>query len=146
MESLLSFEIDIDLIPTCIAIYKKDGDDFIFVDFNKNAEKIEAISKKDILGCKLTDIYPNIKKFGLFDVLLRVEQSGKSETFDTIFYRDNGISGYRKNEVIKLPNGNIATFFTDTTDEKNLEILLKEQKKYVSRSNARFKNYINSRL
>ena len=124
----MSFEIDINLVPICIAIYKKDGDDFIFVDFNKAAEKVESILKKDIVGCKLTDIYPNMKKFGLIDVLLKVEKTGINETFDTTFYKDNRISGYRKNEVIKLPNGNIVTYFTDTTDEKNLEILLEEQK------------------
>ncbi len=128
MEFLLSFEIDINLVPICIAIYKKEGDDFIFVDFNKTAEKVESILKKDIVGCKLTDIYPNMKKFGLIDVLLKVEKTGINETFDTTFYKDNRISGYRKNEVIKLPNGNIVTYFTDTTDEKNLEILLEEQK------------------
>ena len=128
MEFILSFEIDIDIIPTCVAIYKKDGDDFIFVDFNKNAEEVESILKKDILGCKLTKIYPSIKKIGLFDVLLRVEKSGKSEIFDTTFYKDNSISRYRRNEVIKLSDGNILTYFTDTTNEKNLKVLLEEQK------------------
>jgi len=35
----LSFLLDIDLIPVCIAVYKKVDDDFVFVDFNKKQNK-----------------------------------------------------------------------------------------------------------
>ncbi len=123
----MSLEIDIDFIPTCVAIYKKEADDFIVIDFNKKSEEVESIFKKEILGCKLTNIFPNVKDNGLFDALLRVEHTGKTETFETKIYKENRISVYRKNEVIKLPNGNILTYFTNITDEKNLNAILIEQ-------------------
>jgi len=136
----LSLEIDIDFIPTCVAIYKKEADDFIVVDFNKKSEEVEFISKKDILGCKLTKVFPAVKDNGLFDAFLRVYHTGKSETFDTKIYKENRIIVYRKNEVIKLPNGNIFTYFTNITDEKNLDDILIEQQnifhKVMKDSNA----------
>ncbi len=124
----MSIMLDIDSIPICVAVYKKVGDDFIFIDFNKNAEKVEKISKKDLIGRRLIEVFPGIKEFGLLDVLLRVEKSGESEVLNTAFYEDSRISGYRKNEIVRLCDGSVAAFYTDTTEEKKLETLLEEQR------------------
>jgi len=120
--------IDIDFIPTCVSIFKKVGDDFVFVDFNKKAEKLDNITKDKLIGQKLTKIYPSVKEFGIFDAFCRVEKTGKSEIFNMPFYKDSRVSGYRKNEIAKLPNGNIITFFTDTQVETELEAFFEDQR------------------
>ncbi len=128
---MTKYNLDLDLIPINIAIYKRVDNDFEFVFFNKTAEKTENIEAKKIVGKKVSEIFPGIKKFGLFDVLERVYKSGKDEIFDMHFYEDDRISGWRKNYIHKLPSGEIAAFYTDHTFEKELETELLEQKTFL---------------
>ena len=96
--------LDIDLIPTNIVIYKAVEDDFIFIALNKMALKTENLEEVDLIGKKLTEAFPGVKEFGLFDILQRVHVGGESEVLDTAFYEDSRISGWRHNEVKKLDN------------------------------------------
>ena len=113
--------LDIDLIPVNVAVYKKDGDDFTFIGFNKAAQKIENISADTLIGKKLTEVFPGVKEFGLFEILLRVEESGISEVYETEFYSDDRVSGWRHNEIVKLEDGVVAAFYSDKNTEKELE-------------------------
>jgi len=121
--------LNIDSLPYNVAIYEKDGDDFIIRGFNKTAEITEDVSQHAILGKKLTNVFPTIKKLGLYDVLLRVEASGDSEVLDTDFYENERIHSWRHNKVIKLKNGMIVTFYEDLT-------LVKELKEKLSKSES----------
>jgi len=116
-----SYTIDIEDIPLNIAIYKKVEEDFKFVAFNSTAQKTENIAKEKLLGERLDVVFPGVKEFGLWDVLLRVHDTGIGEVFDTTFYKDERISGWRRNEVVKLPDGNVAAFYFDRSLEKELE-------------------------
>lgn len=119
--SSLHYQIPIDSIPLNIAVYQYADDDFVFVDFNTMAEQTEGLAKNDLLGKKLCDVFPGVKSFGLYDVLLRVHEHGGHETFDDAHYKDERISGWRKNEIIKLPNGNVMAMYEDLTQVKQLE-------------------------
>ncbi len=131
-----SYSLGIDSLPINVAIYKKDGDDFIITGFNKSAEITENTSREKLLGQRLTEVFPGIKEFGLFDILLRVEESGKREVFDTNFYKDNRISGWRRNEVVKLDDGTVAAFYEDRSLEKELEDYgLKLEKELLTQEN-----------
>ena len=116
-----SFSLNIDLLPTSVAVYKRDGDDFIFMAFNKKAEITDNISADKLIGKKLTEVFPGVKDFGLFDILVSVEQTGKSQTFDSEYYEDERISGWRHNEIVKLEDGIVAAFYSDKNIEKELE-------------------------
>ncbi|MFT7002796.1 MAG: diguanylate cyclase (GGDEF)-like protein/PAS domain S-box-containing protein [Sulfurimonas sp.] len=118
----MSFDLDIDLIPSNVAIYKKVGDDFIFVAFNKAAQITEKISSDKVIGKKLTEVFPKVKEFGLFEVLLRVHESGKSEVYATTFYEDKRVSGWRQNNIQKLANENLIVFYSE------IEQLVERQK------------------
>ncbi len=124
----MSLSLDIDLMPMGVIVYRKTDDDFVIIDANKEAEKLADITKEEVLGRELKMLYPSAKESGFFDALSRVEKTGKTETLDTLFYRENHISGYRKNRIIKLPDGTIVAFFSDTNEKKKLESLLKEQR------------------
>lgn len=115
------FLINIDLLPVNVAIYKKDNDDFTFLAFNKSAERTEHIERSLLLGRKLTEVFPGVKKFGLYDVLLRVYDSGESEIYENAFYKDNRISGWRKNHIVKLPDGTVAALYQDSSLENELK-------------------------
>jgi diguanylate cyclase (GGDEF)-like protein/PAS domain S-box-containing protein len=116
-----NIEISIDDFPDNVVIYRYEDEDFVFVDLNENAQKTEAKSKEDLIGKKLTKEFPGVKNFGLFDVLLKVHQSGLSEELDMTFYEDQRISGWRHNSVRKLNNDDIIVFYKDLNEYKLLE-------------------------
>ncbi|WP_373034718.1 diguanylate cyclase [Sulfurimonas sp.] len=126
VDSSKLYQIPIDALSINVAVYRKDADDFIIVDFNKAAELTEQLKKEDVIGMQLTEVFPNVREFGFFEVLERVNESAQEETFDLKYYEDERISGWRKNEVIKLPNGDVMAMYEDLTKEKLLEEKLKK--------------------
>jgi diguanylate cyclase (GGDEF)-like protein/PAS domain S-box-containing protein len=124
----VEYQVPIDILPLNVIVYRYDGSDFIIIDFNKQAEITEGLKKEALLGKKLCDVFPNVKSFGLYDVLLRVHKNGGDETFDDAHYSDERISGWRKNRVIKLQDGDVMAIYEDLTKVKQLEV---ENHKYV---------------
>ena len=116
--SSTNINISIDELPDNVVIYRFEDDDFIFIDCNKNAQKTENISKDELLGKKLTKVFPGVKKFGLFDILLQVYKDSKPRELDAKLYKDARISGWRHNNVKKLQNGDIVVFYKDVSKYK----------------------------
>ncbi len=125
------YQVPIDALSLNVIVCRKQGNDFIFIDFNKAAEITENIKKESILGKRLTEVFPAVKEFGLFEVLKRIDKVGGYETFDLKFYEDERISGWRKNEIIKLPNGDIMAMYEDLTKEKQLEEKLRKVNSFI---------------
>ncbi len=75
--------------PVPIAIYEavNNGDDFVFVEFNPAAEKVEKIKKKDLLGKKVTKVFPGVKEFGLLSVFKEVWETGKARHYPLKIYK-----------------------------------------------------------
>ena len=50
-----------------VAVYepKNNGEDFVFVDFNKAAEKISAMPRDTIIGQSVCEMFPGVREFGL---------------------------------------------------------------------------------
>ena len=112
-----------DNIGVGVAIYiaTEDGSDFIIRDFNRGAQDIEKIKKEDVIGRKVTEVFPGIVEMGLLDVLRRVHQTGNPESHPLTLYHDDRISGYRENYIYRLPSGEIAAVYEDATSRKNAE-------------------------
>lgn len=106
-----------------VAIYQAsaDGRDFIFTAFNKAAERIENMSREDLLGKSVAEVFPGVAEFGLLEVFRRVWKSGAAEHFPISFYHDGRIAGWRDNYVYKLPNGEIVAIYDDVTKSKQFE-------------------------
>ncbi|WP_445367002.1 diguanylate cyclase [Methylomonas sp. BW4-1] len=106
-----------------VAVYRasEDGRDFIIIGFNKAAEQIEKITRKELIGKKLTEMFPGVFEFGLLDVLRRVAKTGTPEAFPPSYYRDERIQGWRENYVYKLPGGEIVSIYNDVTERKLAE-------------------------
>lgn len=109
--------IPIDLLPINIAIYEYKEGDFVFVQFNRQAEETDQIKREELLGKKVTDVFPGVKEFGLFDVFERVYKTGESEHFQAGYYRDEIREGWRVNDVSRLDNGYIMAVYKDVTQE-----------------------------
>ncbi len=102
-----------------VAVYEAvdNGQDFVFKDFNKAGQKIDKIRKKDVLGKRVTDVFPGIKEMGLREVLQRVWLSGKAEHHPFTVYKDGRITGWRENYVYKLPGGEIVAVYDNVTEQ-----------------------------
>jgi len=110
-------------MASCMAVYKvvDNGKNFVFVDFNKKAEEIEHVSKNDLIGKKVTDVFPGIEKFGLFKVFQEVYNDGKPRRFPLSIYQDKRIKGHRDNYVYKLSSGEIVAIYDELSEAKRYE-------------------------
>ena len=107
-----------------VAVYEAvdNGDDFIFKDINRAVEQIEMMKREEILGRKVTKVFPGIIDFGLLDVLRDVWNSGTPRQHPTKRYTDGELTFWRKNLVYKLPSGEIVAVYDDVTAQKEAEI------------------------
>ena len=116
-----------------VAVYDAldDGVDFIIKDINKTGEKIDNISKEEVVDKKVTDAFPGVKDLGLFDVFKRVWKTGIPENHPISLYKDDRVSHWVENYVYKLPTGEIIAIYDDVTEKKKAEQKLKEsEEKY----------------
>ncbi len=102
-----------------VAIYKviNNGDDFIFVDYNNAAQKMDGDSRENVIGRSIFDIRPGINEFGLIDVFRRVYITGVSEQLPVKLYKDSRLNKYYNNFVYRLPSGEIVAVYDDVTFE-----------------------------
>ncbi|MDY6987920.1 MAG: response regulator [Thermodesulfobacteriota bacterium] len=108
-----------------VAVYevRGEGQDFVFVEFNGAAEKIEHLERRHVIGRSVLEMFPGVREFGLFEVFQRVWTTGNPEHHPVSFYKDDRISGWRKNFVYKLPTGEIVSIYSDQTKRKEAEAL-----------------------
>ncbi|MBI4621565.1 MAG: PAS domain-containing protein [Desulfobacterales bacterium] len=106
-----------------VAIYRAvdNGLDFELVDFNAAGERIERVSKAEIIGKRVTEAFPGVEEFGLLDVFRRVWQTGIPEHYPISRYEDNRISGWRENFVYRLSSGEVVAVYDDVTEQKRAE-------------------------
>jgi len=107
-----------------VAVYEAENfeaGDFVFVDFNRAAQRIEKIGKDQVIGRSLLEVFPGAKEFGLPAILQRVWQTGRPEHLPGALYKDNRLSGWRENYVYKLPTGELVAIFEDVTARKQAE-------------------------
>ncbi len=116
-----------DNINSGVAVYeaKDDGKDFVFVDFNRAAERFEKVKREDIVGKSVLEVFPGIKDFGLFEVFQRVWRTAKPEHHPVAQYKDDRIVGWRESYVYQLPSGEIVAVYDDLTEQKRSEHALK---------------------
>ena len=82
---------------------------------------MDNINKENIIGKKVTDVFPSVKEFGLFDVFQRVWRTGEPEHYPISLYEDDRIKGWRENYIYKLPTGEIVVVYDDISERKEAE-------------------------
>ena len=126
-ECEVKFQVLFDNVSSGVAIYetKNDGQDFVFVDFNRAAEEIEHIKKEELIGKNVKDVFPGVEKFGILEVFQRVYKTGIPEHHPISIYKDERIAGWRENYVYRLPSGQIIAVYDDISAKKHSELAAK---------------------
>ena len=109
-----------------------EGNDFKIKDINKYAESIEKIKRKDLIGKKVTEIFPGIEDFGLINVFRRVWKTGLPEVHPLTYYKDYKREGWRENYVYKLTSGEIVAIYDDVTEKVNHDRILKRSEENLN--------------
>lgn len=132
MESEERFHHIFNNMDNGVAIYEatEDGNNFLFIDLNHAGEKYSQVRREDIVGKKLTDVFPGVVEMGMLDVLIRVYKTGRAEHLPLTIYQDEHVFEWVENYVFKLPSGLIVAVYDDTTENHYANEALKaaEQK------------------
>lgn len=112
-----------------VAIFRVVGncEDFEYLAFNKAAERIDQISRKDVIGKTLLKVFPGSRDSGLYQALCRVWRTGIGENLPVYFYQDKRISGWRESFVYRLPSGELVEVYSDHTALIRMEKDLSER-------------------
>jgi len=132
-ESIKEFKQLFDNMGDGVAIYRalNNGSDFMFVDINKAGQELSKVKKQEIIGKKLTSVFPKVTELGLLDTLQRVWKSGKAEILPANIYKDERIEQWVENYVFKISNGNVVAIYKDTSKQKKFEEeLIQSEHKY----------------
>ena len=129
-----------DFMRESIVIYDADenGNDFQIVNFNTAAEKTSKIKREEIIGEKITEVFPEVLEVGLLSILKSVWETGIPKKHPVATYNGDFITNWKDNFVFKLPSGQIVTAYRDITKQKAAE-------EKVVRSELNLKSLINNR-
>jgi len=117
-----------------VAIFKasEEGDDFVFVNLNKKGEEISRVKRNDIIGKKVTEVFPATAEIGLLDVFRMVWSTGISEYLPGILYKDKRVEHWTENYVLKLTSGFIVSIYSNITKRKQAEEEIKSLAKFTT--------------
>ena len=111
-----------------VAIYEPvdDGDDFVFVTMNKFAEKITHFSLDEVVGKRISELFPEESSMGLIAKLKEAWQTGEQVKIPLTEYKDNRISQWVENTLYRVPSGKVVAVFQDTSEQHIAETALRE--------------------
>ncbi|MEO5378293.1 MAG: PAS domain S-box protein [Magnetococcus sp. DMHC-6] len=136
IESERRFRTLFDTMRSGVAVYDvwKDGENFIIKDINKAGEKLSNVIRERVIGHLVTDAFPGIKEFGLFEIFQKVHQTGVSEHYPISYYQDQTLQSWFENYVYKLESGEIVAIYDDLSERKKAEDILRQYASIVSAS------------
>ncbi len=107
-----------------VAVFRvsDDGRQFVFVAYNRAAEAMDGLSRDQVLGRRIEEVFPGIGAFGLPEVLRRVWLTGTAEAIPATRYQDERLSSWREVFVYKLPDGSVVAMYNDVSARKQAEL------------------------
>ena len=126
-----------DQMPSAVAVFSvfNRGEDFIFQGFNHSAERIEGIHRDQVLGRRVTEVFPGALSSGVFDSLRKVYASGETEYNPAYCYQNpRGHGSWRESWIYKLSDELIVAVYKDITERKQIESKLRTLSQAIEQS------------
>ncbi len=102
--------------------------DLVFADVNAPGEAIIPASKGQLIGQRLSSIFPHQKGLEFLKKYLAVAETGEPVDEDFELTRRNGDQRWFHHQVIAVKDG-VAVFIRDITDRKSTEAALRESER-----------------
>jgi len=120
-----------DNMSSGVAIYRieKEGKKVVFANFNKGGEKIESTKRDKIIGQDLLSIFPEAKKIGIFDAIIRAWRTGEAEKIVVKVRNKKNLDLWHDNYIYRLSSGEVVSIYDDITEEVELHRLIEENEK-----------------
>jgi PAS domain S-box-containing protein len=134
-------------IKTGVAIYETNdnGKSFIVREMNKAGLEVCEITRKDLLGKNLIDVFPSVDEFGFIDSLRNVWKTGTPEHSPTALYQDDRVYGWTEMYIYRLPSKKVVTIFETQTKLVEAEERRRETEKELERLNKVLEERIKKR-
>ena len=122
-ESQARFKATFDNMSSGVMMYEvvKNGEDFVVLDLNAAARRMDNVKKKTVVGKSALEVYPWLKEAGLWDAFKRVYKKNRPERQAVTFHQDNKPVSWREYYLYTLPSGELVSIFDDITDRKKAE-------------------------
>lgn len=104
-----------------IVIYEKIDDAFVIKDLNSEAESISKVVREEVIGKKVTEVFPSVIEYGVYGALEAVLKDGNTRTLPLRQYKDDVLSQWSENIIFRLPNNDVVAFYNDYTDAMLME-------------------------
>ena len=122
-ESETRFKAIFDNMSSGVMVSEQVGDDehFVILDLNGSAQKIEGVKKSEVLGKRVSEIFPAFRELGLLEAFGRVSKTDKPERHSLTLSQDGETTSWREYYLYRLSSGEIVAIYDDVTDKKKAE-------------------------
>ncbi|MBD3415242.1 MAG: PAS domain-containing protein [Candidatus Aminicenantes bacterium] len=105
-----------------------NGQNFVIKDLNSTGEVMERKHRADLIGKKITQVFPEVRHSGLLRAIQNAWRNEEEEFIPYIRLRSDKKSGWREMVIHKLPSKDVMVLFRDVTDQKIKEESRKKQR------------------
>jgi signal transduction histidine kinase/ActR/RegA family two-component response regulator len=122
-ESQARFKATFDNMSSGVVMYEvvKHGEDFLVLDLNAAARRMDNVKKKRVVGKSALEVFPWLREAGLWDAFKRVYKKNRPERQAVTFHQEGKPLSWREYYLYTLPSGELVSIFDDTTDRKKAE-------------------------
>jgi PAS domain S-box-containing protein len=111
---------------------------YVFV--NDAACGLVQLTRNELLGNKITDLFPGIEHTRFFHAYKNTMETGHTNELEAAFPRPDGTQGYYNVRASVVPEG-IVVVARDVTDRKRVEEELKKHMKELERANRDLEDF-----
>jgi len=119
-------------IGSGVVVYRAvdQGRDFVIVDFNPAAGRIEQFTKESVIGRRVAEAFSGIADSGLLEVLQQVLRTGEPVHRPTTPYHDSLTAIWRESSVYRLSCGDVVAVSDDVTARKQAEEAARQERHF----------------
>jgi len=112
----------------------EDGLDFICREYNQVGELFKGLQQTQVIGKRITEIFPAVTELGFLGVLQQVWETGKPQDFAAHLYSDRRINVWLEVYVYRLPAGEVVAIYKDITKRMMAEEKIRKLAQAVEQS------------